>query len=234
MNLKTILLAATLICGLPSLAAAQDAAETSVNIGFASSYQFRGINNNVSDDNQIFGGLDVSAGDFYVGTWLSNVDFGTTAKLEIDAYAGFKPKFGPVQMDFGVLGYFYPQEKDLRIFEAKAAGTVANEAGMSLTGSVFYSPEAGKDGPSYWYGELAGVAPIPGAKVGPFAFSLNAAVGTADYETNPLLPDYTNWKVGVTAATESGWAVDLFYTDTDISDNVLYEGKTVVQLKRSF
>ncbi len=233
MKLKTLLLATALISGAPAIAAAEEAT-TSVNFGAASSYQFRGVNQNVSDDVQIFGGLDVSAGSFYVGTWLSNMDFGTKANLEVDAYAGFKPKLGPVQLDLAVLGYFYPQEKDLRIFEAKAAATVANEAGMSLTGSVFYSPEAGKDGPSYWYGEVAGALPIPGAKLGPFALSLNAAVGTANYETNPVYPDYTNWKLGVTAATESGWAVDLFYTDTDVSDNVLYEGKTVVQLKRTF
>jgi uncharacterized protein (TIGR02001 family) len=233
MNFKTLLLATALVCGTPAIASAQEAT-TSVNIGAASNYMFRGVNQNASDDPQIFGGLDVSAGSFYVGTWLSNMDFGTKAKLEVDAYAGFKPKLGPVQLDLGVLGYFYPQEKDLRIFEVKAAGTIANEAGMSLTGSAFYSPEAGKDGPSYWYGELAGAVPIPGAKVGPFAFTLNAAVGTADYETNLVYPDYTNWKLGVTAATESGWAVDLFYTDTDVSDNVLYEGKTTIQLKRTF
>ena len=152
MNFKTLLLATAIIGSAPAVAAAEEAT-TSVNIGAASSYQFRGVNQNVNDDIQIFGGLDVSAGSFYVGTWLSNMDFGTKANLEIDAYAGFKPKLGPVQLDLGILGYFYPQEKDLRIFEAKAAATVANEAGMSLTGSVFYSPEAGKDGPSYWYGE---------------------------------------------------------------------------------
>jgi uncharacterized protein (TIGR02001 family) len=234
MNLKSLLLATALVCGVPVVATAQDAATTSVNFGVASSYQFRGVNQNASDDMQIFGGLDISAGSFYVGTWLSNMDFDTKANLEVDVYAGFKPKLGPVQLDLGVLGYFYPQEKDLRIFEAKAAATVANEAGMSLTGSVFYSPEAGKDGPSYWYGELAAAAAIPGAKIGPFAMSVNAAVGTASYENNLVYPDYANWKVGVTAATESGWAVDLFYTDTDVSDNVLYEGKTVLQLKRTF
>jgi uncharacterized protein (TIGR02001 family) len=235
MNFKTLLLATALVCGTPAIASAQEATTTtSVNIGAASNYMFRGVNQNVNDDIQVFGGIDVSAGSFYVGTWLSNVDFGTKANLEIDAYAGFKPKLGPVQLDLGVLGYFYPQEDNLRIFEVKAAGTIANEAGMSLTGSAFYSPEAGKDGPSYWYGELAAAVPIPGAKVGPFAFTLNASVGTADYETNLALPDYTNWKLGVTAATESGWAVDLFYTDTDVSDNVLYEGKTTLQLKRTF
>ena len=233
MNFKALLLATALVSGAPAIASAQETT-TSVNIGAASSYQFRGVNQNVSDEVQIFGGIDIAAGDFYVGTWLSNMDFGTKANLEVDVYAGFKPKLGPVQFDFGVLGYLYPQEADLRIFEAKAAGTIANEAGMSLTGSVFYSPEAGKDGPAYVYGELAALVPIPGAKVGPFAFSLNAAVGTATYDTNPIYPDYTNWKLGVTAATESGWAVDLFYTDTDVSNNELYKSKTVLQLKRTF
>jgi uncharacterized protein (TIGR02001 family) len=233
MNFKAILLASALVCGVPSIAAAQEAT-TSVNFGAASSYQFRGVNQNVNDDIQVFAGADVSYGEFYVGTWASNADFGTKANLEVDVYGGYKPKIGAVQLDFGVLAYLYPQEKNLRIFEAKAAATIANEAGMSLTGSVFYSPEAGKDGPSYWYGELAAAAPIPGAKLGPFAFTINGSVGTADYETNLFLPDYTNWKVGITAATESGWAVDLFYTDTDVSGNELYKEKTVVQLKRTF
>jgi uncharacterized protein (TIGR02001 family) len=233
MNFKAILLATALMCGAPAVATAQEAT-TTVNFGAASSYQFRGVNQNVKDDVQVFAGADVAYGSFYIGGWASNVDFGSKANLEVDAYAGFKPKLGPVQLDFGVLGYFYPQEDNLRIFEAKAAATVANEAGMSLTGSVFYSPEAGKDGPSYWYGEIGAAVPIPDAKVGPFSFTLNASVGTATYETNFALPDYTNWKFGVTAATQSGWAVDLFYTDTDIDDNELYEGKTVVQLKRTF
>jgi uncharacterized protein (TIGR02001 family) len=233
MNFKAILLATALVCGAPAVAFAQEAT-TSVNFGAASSYQFRGVNQNVSDDVQVFAGIDVSAGSFYVGTWVSNVDFGNDVTAEIDAYGGYKTKVGPVALDFGVLGYFYPKDPDLRIFEAKAAATVANEAGMSLTGSVFYSPEAGKDGPSYWYGEIGAAVPIPGAKVGPFAFTLNGAVGTANYEDNLALPDYTNWKIGVTAATESGWAVDLFYTDTDVSNNALYEGKTVVQLKKTF
>ncbi len=233
MKLKALLLATALVCGTPAIASAQETT-TSVNIGAATSYQFRGINQNASDETQVFAGADVSYGQFYVGTWASNIDFGTEANLEIDVYGGFKPKVGPFQLDLGVLAYLYPQEKDLRIFEVKGAATVANEAGMSLTGAVFYSPEYGKDGPSYWYGEISAAAPIPGAKVGPFAFSLGASVGTTNYEDNLLLPDNANWKVGLTAATESGWAVDLFYTDTDIDDNVLYEGKTVLQLKRTF
>jgi hypothetical protein len=55
-----------------------------------------------------------------------------------------------------------------------------------------------------------------------------------DLEENLLLESYTNWKVGLTAATESGWAVDLFYTDTDVDGLKPFEGKGVVQLKRTF
>lgn len=233
MKLKALLLATALVCGAPAVASAQETT-TSVNIGVASSYQFRGVNQNLDDKGQIFGGADVSSGSFYVGTWLSNVDFGTKANLEVDLYAGYKPQIGPVTLDIGVLAYTYPQENNLLVYEGKVAGTIASESGVSLTGSVFYSPEYGKDGPSYWYYEAAVSAPIPGAKVGPFALSASASVGSVNAETNLVLPDYTNWKVGLTAATENGWAVDLFYTDTDVDNNDLYEGKGVVQLKRTF
>lgn len=237
MKLKALLLATALVCGAPAVASAQETT-TSVNIGVASSYQFRGVtqafDESLDAQPQVFGGVDLSAGSFYVGTWLSNVDFGTKANLEVDLYAGYKPQVGPVTLDIGVLAYTYPQESNLLVYEAKLAGTVSSESGVSLTGSIFYSPEYGKDGPSYWYYEAAVSAPIPGAKVGPFALSANASVGTMDLEENLLLDSYTNWKVGLTAATESGWAVDLFYTDTDVDGLKPFEGKGVVQLKRTF
>jgi uncharacterized protein (TIGR02001 family) len=233
MKFKAILLATALVCGAPTLAAAQEVS-TSINFGTASSYQFRGINQNVKDDAQIFAGADIGYGDFYVGTWASNVDFGGEANLEVDLYGGYKPKFGAVQFDFGVLAYLYPQEDDLRTFEVKAAATLANEAGFSVTGALFYSPEVGKDGPESLYGEVSALAPIPGAKLGPFSFSANAAIGYYDLNLPLDAGDYTNYKVGLTAATESGWAIDLFYTDTDVDNVDAFEGKTVVQLKRTF
>ena len=233
MKLKAFFLATALVCGAPAVASAQEAT-TSVNVGVASSYQFRGVNQNADDTGQVFGGVDVSAGAFYVGTWVSNVDFGGKANLEVDLYAGYKPTIGPVTLDIGVLAYTYPQQSDLLIYEGKVAGTVATESGVSLTGSVFYSPEYGKNGPSYWYYEAAVSAPIPGAKIGPFGLSATASVGSQSVESGATLPDYTNWKVGLTAATESGWAVDVFYTDTDVDNDKLYEGKGVIQLKRSF
>jgi uncharacterized protein (TIGR02001 family) len=147
MKLKAFFLATALVCGAPAVASAQETT-TSVNVGVASSYQFRGVNQNIDDTGQVFGGVDLSAGSFYVGTWLSNVDFGSKANLEVDLYAGYKPQVGPVTLDIGVLAYTYPQESSLLVYEGKVAGTVATESGVSLTGSVFYSPEYGKDGPT--------------------------------------------------------------------------------------
>ncbi len=233
MKFKALLLATALVCGAPAVASAQET-KTSVNVGVASSYQFRGVDQNLDNKGQVFGGVDVSAGSFYVGTWLSNVDFGTKANLEVDLYGGFKPTFGDITLDFGVLAYTYPQESALLVYEGKFAGTYTMKSGVALTGSAFYSPNFGKDGPSYWYWEAAVSAPIPNAKIGPFALSATASFGTVSAETSTLLPDYNNWKVGLTAATENGWAVDVFYTDTDVSNNKTYEGKGVIQLKRSF
>jgi uncharacterized protein (TIGR02001 family) len=233
MTFKAILLATALVCGAPSVVAAQEVS-SSINFGAATAYQFRGIDQITSGDGQVFAGADISYGNFYVGTWASNVDFGGDANLEVDFYGGYKPKLGAVQFDFGALVYLYPQEEDLRTFEVKAAATVANEAGFSLTGALFYSPEVGKDGPESLYGEVAALAPIPGAKLGPFSFSANASVGYYDLDLPADLGDYTNYKIGLTAATESGWAVDLFYTDTDVDNVEAFEGKTVLQLKRTF
>jgi uncharacterized protein (TIGR02001 family) len=233
MKFKALLLATALVCGAPAVASAQEFT-TSYNVGAATSYQFRGVNQNVEDDVQVFGGIDVSAGSFYFGTWLSNVDFGSDANVEVDLYGGYKPTFGDITLDLGLLAYTYPQESDLLILEGKFAGTYTAKSGVSFTGSTFYSPEYGKDGPSYWYWEAAVSAPIPNAKFGIFSLSANASIGTVSAETSELLPDYNNWKVGLTATSESGWAVDVFYTDTDVSDNELYEGKGVIQVKRSF
>ena len=242
MKFKALLLATALVSGVPAIASAQETT-TSVNVGVASSYQFRGINQNLEDNGQVFGGVDVSSGSFYVGTWLSNVDFGSKANLEVDVYGGFKPTIGDITLDFGLLAYTYPQQDELLVYEGKIAATYTTKSGIALTGSTFYSPEYTKDGPSSWYWEAAVVAPIPNAKIGLFSFSANASFGTFTLENNldDLLPDseYNNWKLGVTASTEDGWAVDVFYTDTDVKksedfDLSAFEAKGVIQLKRSF
>lgn len=233
MKLKSILLAAAALVAAPAIATAQEAPEFSLsaNVGVASDYVFRGVSQ-TNGDPQVFGGVDLGYGMFYAGTWASNVDFGDGEDLEFDIYAGVKPTLGAVSFDFGILGYLYPQDDVLNTWEAKAAATYTVTDGPSFTGSLFYSPELGKDGPSYWYYELGVSAPIPGAKLGPFGLSALASIGVSDVDG--ATDTVTNWKLGLTAATEAGWAVDVFYTDTDLDGVETAEGRGVVQLKKSF
>lgn len=231
MKIKAILLASAALLAFPAAAAAQEGPSASGNIALTSDYVWRGVSQ--SDEGPALQvGFDVADDLFYVGTWASNVDFGGDAELELDVYAGVKPTLGAITFDFGVLGYLYPQDTNLNTWEVKAAGTVAAESGLAATVSLFYSPEVGNDGPSSLYSELAVSAPIPGATIGPFSLSVGASVGNYAFD-NPGV-DYTNWKVGITAATESGWAIEAAYTDTDLDGVATADGRGFLTLKRVF
>jgi uncharacterized protein (TIGR02001 family) len=82
------------------------------NIGVASSYIYRGLNQ--SDYKPaIQAGLDYShASGFYAGVWGSSIrwlkDFGiSNGKAEIDLYAGYKGSAGDIGYDLGILRYEY-------------------------------------------------------------------------------------------------------------------------------
>lgn len=229
MKIKSILLASVFAIVAPSVAMAQEV-ETSVNFGVASDYIFRGISQTDSSA-QFFGGVDVGAGKFYVGTWASNVDFGGEAKSEFDLYAGFKPSLGAVDFDFGVLAYIYPQERDLDTVEYKAAATYGLPADISITGSLFYSPEVGKNGPDSLYKEVSFAVPLAEAGEGrPFGLGLSAAYGNMSVTGG----DYDNWKIGVAATSAKGFAVEVGYTDTNLKGNNNADGRGYISLKKTF
>jgi uncharacterized protein (TIGR02001 family) len=82
------------------------------NIGVATSYIYRGLNqSNYKPALQL--GLDYShSSGFYVGTWASSIkwlkDFGiSSGKAEIDLYAGYKGTVGDIGYDVGFLRYEY-------------------------------------------------------------------------------------------------------------------------------
>jgi uncharacterized protein (TIGR02001 family) len=82
------------------------------NIGVASSYVYRGLNQS-NYKPALQAGLDYShASGFYVGTWASSIrwlkDFGiSSGNAEIDLYAGYKGSAGDFGYDVGVLRYEY-------------------------------------------------------------------------------------------------------------------------------
>ncbi len=229
MKIKSILLASAFALIAPSFAMAQES-NLSVNFGAASDYIFRGVSQ-TNNKFQVFGGADYARDKYYFGTWASNVDFGGKAEYEIDLYAGFKPSLGPVDFDFGALMYIYPQEGSLDTVEYKVAATYGLPGDVALTGSMFYSPEVGKNGPDSLYKEVGISAPLAAASDSmPFGLSVGASYGSMSITGG----DYDNWKLALTAATEKGFAVEVGYTDTNLKNNNNADGRGYISLKKTF
>ncbi len=148
--------------------------------GIVSDYIFRGITQsnhrpsaqvyfepryNVNKDLQL-----------YVGIAGESISFPNRAAAEIDGYAGIRPTFGPLALDFGVWYYWYPGgqcfsnlpgfgldcleqgalpvngnvvKRDLSFWEVYGKGTYTVNDNFAFGGAVFYSPSvlnSGADG----------------------------------------------------------------------------------------
>jgi uncharacterized protein (TIGR02001 family) len=102
---------ATLGCALPTLSYAQVA----FNVGAVTEYRYRGISQSRLKP-ALQGGVDYTAGPFYVGAWASTIkwikDFGGDANVEIDLYGGYKGEITKeLTYDIGVLTYQYPSNR---------------------------------------------------------------------------------------------------------------------------
>ena len=81
---------------------AQSQPEVSWTVGVASDHVFRG-NSQTDEGGQVFGSVDVTAGDFYAGVWASNVDFPDGTDGEIDLYGGYRSEVQGFEVDLGVV-----------------------------------------------------------------------------------------------------------------------------------
>jgi uncharacterized protein (TIGR02001 family) len=87
-------------------------AQVAFNVGLFSDYRYRGISQSKLRP-ALQGGVDYTAGAFYVGAWASTIkwtkELGGGGSVEIDLYGGYKGEitkgFG---YDVGVLTYQYP------------------------------------------------------------------------------------------------------------------------------
>src|ERR1700704_7174174 len=120
----------------------------------------------------------------YAGIAGESISFPNRAAAEIDLYAGFRPTFGPLPLDFGGWYYWYPGgqcyngsvnpvfgtdcltngylpapnfnviKKDLSFWEVYAKGTVVVNDQFSWGGAVFYSPSVLNSGAKGTYASL--------------------------------------------------------------------------------
>lgn len=101
--MKRTIATAGLAISLAFVSAPALAVDLSANIGYNSQYIYRGI---PQKNSSAFGGLDLNAGGFYLGTWGADVGDG----IEIDYYGGYGFEVG--EFNFGVGGTIYTYTSD--------------------------------------------------------------------------------------------------------------------------
>src|SRR3954463_5973851 len=224
-KMTNLLLGAASLAGLVTMAApsfAQDAPPWALTgyVAVTSDYRFRGISQS-DRDFAPQGSLNVTGPEgFYVGTWLSRVDFDPTNSgnphLEMDIYGGKHTDLWGVDWNFEPYYYAYPSANTLGTatadyFELINSFTKAFGP-LSLTGTWAYSPTFSLGGGTGNY--LAGLASYT---INDW-LSISGNVGhqwvqNAKYNGSR---DYTYADIGVTAAYK-GFSLDVRYSGTDLN-----------------
>ncbi len=210
----------------PAAEAAPAPALTS-NIGLASSYRFRGIDQTFGKP-ALQGGVDYAhSSGFYVGNWNSNVSSGAgypDGNLEMDFYGGYKHAFGDFGIDVGAYYYYYPGSEAKVLGPRASSGAVDNKevyiGGSWKFISLKYSYSLGDYFSARGTGVDAGKSTRGSSYLDLSAnydlgdgWGINGHVGTLNFK-NVHNGDYTDWKLGATKDF-SGWVVGLSYIDTN-------------------
>jgi len=204
-----------------SVAVAQDDDGPSVsgNIAFTSDYVFRGISQALEDP-AVQGGFDIESGGFYIGTWGSNVDFGSAAHVELDVYLGYTREYDSgFSWDIGALQYLYPSETELDTLEVYLG---LGMGGFGLTGYItdeYFGVET-----DAVYLDLSFEASFTDN------FGIALHIGQSTFDT--LLEDYIDYSATLTT---SGAGVDfsLGLHGTDIDDNEFADDRVVFTISKS-
>lgn len=198
-----------------------------VNGGLTTDYVFRGISQ--SDEGPaVFAGADIAYGMFYAGFWASSVDTATSdGEIEVDVYAGIKKSFNSVDLDLGVLYYSYPNNDfpvEINYLELKAAASKKIWRDITVTGTVYYSPDYYNEAGATWTFEGKAAAPLPW-----WGLTLSGTYGhvtsedddggfSAFYEDD----NYNYWNVGLSKTFREHYTIDVRYHGTDVDEAFNY------------
>ncbi|MEM7541484.1 MAG: TorF family putative porin [Pseudomonadota bacterium] len=119
-------------------------AELSANISVANNYLWRGLTQSINEP-AVSGGIDYAhESGFYVGTWVSNVSYGSNDAFnyEHDIYVGYAGEYKSISYDFGFLYYNYDEEADFDFGELYGS---LGYGGFSLTAYLLTHSEADED-----------------------------------------------------------------------------------------
>lgn len=210
-----------LMAGATAMSAgAAQAQSVSASVTLTTDYVFRGMSLS-GEDPAVQGSFDYATDLFYAGVWASSLASGGPS-MELDVYAGFTPTIGPVALDLGVVGYFYPGADDdaaeFDFFELALGGTVDVTEKLTVGALTNYTQENWGETGEALYVELNGAYAFTDA------LATSAAFGsyTIDDVNGPIAGSpsdtYNSWNLGATYALH-GFEVDLRYHDADISGN---------------
>lgn len=203
------------------------AAEAPLGLSFSGSttltsdYRYRGMTQTLNDP-AIQGGFALAHDSgFYAGVWASNVDFGSTAHLEVDPYLGFATSLtnvpGAPTLDVGVWYYSYPSESDTSWLEAYAKLGFDDifVKGSNLLTAVNYTNDLfGLDQDAIYVNATYSL-PLGTSGLGAVA---SLGYTKADEKLFGDEDSYLDWKAGVTYsfASVDGLTAELAAVGTDI------------------
>jgi uncharacterized protein (TIGR02001 family) len=214
--------AVALALAVPTLAAAQAAAPSPVagNVSLVSDYRFRGITQTFEEP-ALQGGFDYAhSSGFYVGNWNSSIadSFFGGSPLEMDFYAGYKPTFGDIGLDLGILYYYYPGSDAPGIGKIDNTELYAGATWKWLSAKYFYAV-------SDFFGvdDTKGSDYIDLTANFPFGagWGLVGHVGHQRVKNNSDA-DYTDYKLGITKDIR-GWVLGAAFVDND-AEGLLVSG----------
>ena len=217
MRKSVVSLAVAAALAAPGIAAAQAPAPSPVagNVSLVSDYRFRGLTQTFEEP-ALQGGFDYAhSSGFYVGNWNSSISdtFYAGSPLEMDFYAGYKPTFGAITADLGVLYYYYPGSDLPGVGKIDNTELYAGVAWKWLSAKYFYAVS-----------DFFGVPDTDGSSYIDLTanFSFGAGWGLVGHigqqkVKNISAADYTDYKIGITKDIR-GWVFGAAFVDTDAED----------------
>ena len=214
-----------------NIANAGDDDAISANVTLASDYAFRGISQ-TDEHPALQGGFDYAhESGFYLGTWASNVEFGTQSSTEIDLYVGFAGELGNgLGYDVSFIQFEYPGDGNFD-YQEYALGLSYGDLGIGI---VYSDEYLGSGGPKFWYPNVSYSFSVAAN------WSLDLSVGYSDIDQDDFWGDgedsYLDWSVTL-GTSFGGVDVALAYVDNDLDEDVvgdIVEARAVLSISKSF
>lgn len=226
MNAWKKMLGVALVTTAAPLAAS--AAEISGNVTMATDYVFRGYSQ-TNEKGAIQGGFDVDFGNgFYVGTWASNVDFGSEVTTEMDFYGGYAFEVAEgVGLDLGFIQFIYPGDEAALNYQEYVASLSVGDFSFGLVYSPDYLGDGGGDATVINFDYSLSLAE---------AISMDFHIGQTNTDEDGLVDEddsYIDYMIGVNYDV-ADVTLSLAYYDTDV-DQVApnADGRYVFSISKS-